>query len=479
MILLLNSLTGLSILALFFLPATKTTYLHNVSLFASLSIFVASLGLLINPMSVSIYVETASFVLVSFPSFVFSYSYMLDNLSLIFVVLSTFLGVIVVMITRSIEYRLKEKYILLFIIEFLLIQCFTVTEILFFYLFFEALLLPIFSLIGIWGSQKEKIFAANQFFLYTLFGSFFMLCGIILLLIFTGTTNILVLKGYLYSGDLEKILFCLFFLSFAVKIPCIPTHLWLPKAHVEAPTTGSVLLAGILLKLGSYGFLRFLLFLFPRASFYFLPLVLSIGVISIIFASFTTLRVIDLKRIVAYSSIAHMNYLVCALFVKNLLAITGSLLLQIAHGLSSSALFLIIGMLYDRYKSRNIFYYRGLVTIMPFFCFFFFLFSLANLGFPSTVNFIAEILIFFGLFDNVPSIAIITLIGLLLSAVYTLTILTRIVFGPSSNHMQVFYDLTRREFYTVAPLGFLIWFLGVFPEKITSYWIFSINCWYS
>jgi len=324
-------------------------------------------------MSLSIFTITGSYVLLSFPSFVINYSYMVDNISVIYIILSTLLGIIVVLITRTIEYRLKEKYILLFTILLLLVNCFSTLEILFFYIFFEALLIPVFALIGIWGSQQEKIFAANQFFLYTLFGSFFMLTGIIFVMIITGTTNILILKSYVFESHIEKIIFLFFMLSFLVKVPSIPLHLWLPKAHVEAPTTGSVLLAGILLKLGSYGFLRFLVFLFPSSSFYFLPLILSIAVISIVLASFTVLRQNDLKRIIAYSSIAHMNFLLGAIFVKDLVAYTGSLLLQIAHGLSSSALFLAIGMLYDRYKSRNIYYYRGLVVVMPFFLLFFLL----------------------------------------------------------------------------------------------------------
>jgi proton-translocating NADH-quinone oxidoreductase chain M len=403
---------------------------------------------------------------------------MLDNLSLIFIILSTFLTCIVVLVTRNVEYRLKEKYFLLFVIELLLVQCFCATEILFFYFYFEALLLPIFCLIGIWGSQKEKIFAANQFFLYTLFGSFFMLIGIILLLILTGSTNIFIIKGYIFSAYIEKILFILFFIGLSVKIPIVPLHLWLPKAHVEAPTTGSVLLAGILLKLGSYGFIRFVIFLFPTASFYFLPLILSLGVMSIVYASFTVVRQIDLKKIIAYSSIAHMNYLVSAIFVKNLLAITGSILLQISHGLSSSALFLMIGMLYDRFKSRNLYYYRGLVFIMPLFSFFFFLFSLANLGFPSTINFVAEILIFLGLFDITPSIALFSLIGLLLSAIYSFTLITRLIFGPSSQYLQRFYDLSRREFYILTPIAILILLLGLNPTFIVDYWIFTISVWF-
>jgi proton-translocating NADH-quinone oxidoreductase chain M len=479
MILLLNSLIIFTIIILIFIPASRTMMLHNYSLAAAFIIFIASITLLAIPLNTSIYSATNSFIIVSFPSFVITYSYMLDFISVIYIILSTFLGCIVVLITRVIEYRLKEKYILLFLVLLLLINCFSTLEILNFYLFFEALLIPVFALIGIWGSQVAKIFAANQFFLYTLFGSFFMLTGIVMIIILTGTTNILVIKGYLFEDHIEKILFILFFIGLSVKIPMVPFHLWLPKAHVEAPTTGSVLLAGILLKLGSYGFIRFSLFLFPKASFYFLPLILSIAVISIIYASFTVLRQNDLKRIIAYSSVAHMNFLVGAIFVKDLLALTGSLLLQIAHGLSSSALFLAIGMLYDRYKSRNIFYYRGLVTIMPTFCFFFFIFSLANLGFPSTVNFISEMLIFFGLFQTIPSIAILTLTGIFFSAAYSFILLTRIAFGPASPFIRSYYDLTRREFYILLPLAFLVIFLGLFPTYLTSYWTFGLTTWFT
>jgi proton-translocating NADH-quinone oxidoreductase chain M len=478
MIILINFLILIGLIILLFIPATKTIQLKNYSLTLSFLVFIGSLSFLKIPLAVSIYAETASITILSLPSFIFASSYILDGLSVIFLVLTTFLIVIVVLSARSIKYRLKEKYFLLFFLEFLLINCFITSEILFFYLFFETILIPVFLIIGIWGSQKNKIFAANQFFLYTLFGSFFLLVGIVILFILTGTSNIFLLKSVIFTPNIEKILFLLFFISFAIKIPMFPVHLWLPKAHVEAPTVGSVLLAGILLKLGSYGFLRFSLFLFPAAGLFFAPLILTIVVLSITFSSITVLRQIDLKRIVAYSSIAHMNYLVGALFVNNLLALTGSLLLQIAHGLSSSALFLCVGFLYDRYQSRNIFYYRGLVTILPFFCFFFFVFNLANLGFPSTVNFLAEMLIFFGLFSSLPSIAMLTLIGIFLSAVYSFVLITRVCFGPATAYITSFYDLTRREFYMLFPLLFLIFFFGFFPSYLTSFWVFPLETWF-
>jgi NADH-quinone oxidoreductase subunit M len=477
MSIIINTLILFIIIIILLIPATNSAYLRDISLAASFVLFIVSLCLLYIPMS-AIYVDTGMINIINFPYFAINFSYMLDNISVFYIILSTFLGVITVMLTRNLDYRLKENFILLFIIQFLLFNCFITQEIILFYLFFEALLIPVFAIIGVWGSQRDKIFAANQFFIYTLFGSFMMLTGIVSVLIISGTTNILILKGYTFDSWVENLLFVLFFFSFCIKVPMFPFHLWLPKAHVEAPTAGSVLLAGILLKLGSYGFIRFLLFLFPTSSFYFLPIILSIAVISIILSSFTVIRQIDLKRIIAYSSIAHMNFLVCAIFVKDLLALTGSLLLQIAHGLSSSALFLTIGFLYDRYKSRNIYYYRGLVTIMPFFCFFFFVFSLANLGFPGTVNFVAEILIFLGLVATLPSIAMLTLSGIFLSAIYSFILLTRLSFGPGSIYIRAFYDLTRRETYILLPLLVLIILLGLFPVFLIEYWTFILTTWY-
>jgi NADH-quinone oxidoreductase subunit M len=477
MILFINSLVLLIIIILFILPANKKSYLSNFALAGAFSLFIASLVFLSIPMASSIYVISGSFNLITFPSFVINYSYMLDNISVFYILLSTFLGCVTVLLTRNIHYRLKENYILLFVIQWLLINCFLTQEILLFYLFFEALLIPVYAIIGIWGSQRDKIFAANQFFLYTLFGSFIMLIGIVLVIIINGTTNIIIIKGYTFDSSIENILFILFFFSFCIKIPMLPMHLWLPKAHVEAPTHGSVLLAGILLKLGSYGFLRYSIFLFPQASLFFLPLILSLCVLSILLASITVIRQSDLKRIIAYSSIAHMNFLVAGLFVKDLLALSGSILLQFAHGLSSTALFLVVGFLYDRMKTRNIYYIKGLVTTMPFLSFYLVVFSLANLGIPGSLNFIAEILIFIGLFQKVSSIAILTLFGILLCGIYSFTMLTRIVFGPSAYFLN-FYDLTRREFYILAPLLFLIILLGLAPNFVVSFWSFSISTWF-
>lgn len=475
----LNILVIITLIVILIVPAYKTSILKDFSLGAAFVIFISSLSLLIKPhLFVCPIYEIGNYPVIELPALTLSYNYFVDDLSVIFIILSSLLTIMVVMTSRTIRYRIKEKFILLFLTELLLFNTFTTAEILLFYVFFEAILIPVFLIIGIWGSKKDKVFAANQFFLYTLFGSFFMLTGIILLYLFTGTSNIFHLKGLILHPTLEKSVFLLFFISFMIKIPSIPLHLWLPQAHVEAPTSGSILLAGILLKLGSYGFLRFLVFLFPSASTYFLPLILTICVISIIFSSITILRQTDLKRIIAYSSISHMNFLMGALFVNNSLAITGSLLLQIAHGLSSSALFFLVGILYDRYKTRNIYYYGGLSMLIPFFCFFLFIYSLANLGFPLTLNFISEMLIFIGIFTSLPSIALLTLIGVFFSAIYSFMMATRILFGPASPAIMYYFDITRREFYILTPIAGLVLLLGLMPTYLSSIWDPIIQTWF-
>jgi len=247
MILCLNLLFLSFIIILLFTPAYNKKLLNDISLGGSFVIFIISLFLLNLPLSSSLSPNTYSIPLISFPSFSITYSSVIDNLSIIYIILSTFLGLVTVLLTRNLDYRVKENHIILFIIQFLLFNCFITQEIIFFYLFFEALLIPVYAIIGLWGSQRDKIFAANQFFLYTLLGSFIMLTGIVFVLITSGTTNILILKGYIYDSWLENLLFVLFFFSFCIKVPMFPFHLWLPKAHVEAPTAGSVLLAGIYL----------------------------------------------------------------------------------------------------------------------------------------------------------------------------------------------------------------------------------------
>jgi len=413
-----------------------------------------------------------------FPFFSFSLSLVVDNLSLVFLVLTGFLFYLLNLTARSLGYRLKEIFLILWLLEFLLLNSFSCADLLLFYILFEALLLPMYLMIGIWGSQKNKIFAANQFFLYTLLGSFFLLVGILLILLLAGSANIFFLRCFLWDPSLENVLFFLFFVSFAVKVPMFPFHLWLPKAHVEAPTVGSVLLAGVLLKLGSFGFLRYSLFLFPQAALSYSWILLSLTSLAVAYSSFSTLRQLDLKRLVAYSSIAHMNYLMGGLFSHNLSAMVGSLLLQTAHGFSSSALFLCIGFLYERYGTRNLFYYGGLATVMPLFLIFFFWFSLANLGFPGTMNFLAELTIFLGLYETYPLAALCMLTGIFLSALYSFVTLNRLFFGPYSHFQRKYADLSRREFLILLPLALWLLILGLQATSVMAIWVAPLEAFF-
>jgi proton-translocating NADH-quinone oxidoreductase chain M len=366
--------------------------------------------------------------------------------------------------------------------ELALINVFSVTEIFYFYIFFEAVLIPMFLIIGIYGSRQEKIAAAYQFFLYTLIGSFSLLISIIFILMTIGSTNICILKAYEFSPILEKYLWLAFFVSFAVKIPMFPFHLWLPKAHVEAPTAGSVLLAGILLKLGSYGFLRFSLFLFPSATEFFRPFIVVLALIGIIYSSFTILRQIDLKRIVAYSSVSHMSLVIAGTFGGTIISLNGAVLLMLAHGLVSGGLFLCVGYLYDRYKSRNLLYYRGLASIMPIYAIMFFILILANLGFPPTLNFVSEFLILAGMMEINTLAAFFSGIGILFAGLSGFWVFTRVFYGnfAVSNgniHIRYFYDLTLREFYSILPLVILTIYLGIEPNIFINLILFELNVW--
>lgn len=356
------------------------------------------------------------------------------------------------------------------------------TEIIFFYIFFEAVLIPMFLIIGIYGSRQEKVAAAYNFFIYTLVGSLIMLLAILFLLQQTGTTNILLIKASVILPYIETILWISFFASFAVKIPMFPFHLWLPKAHVESPTAGSVLLAGILLKLGSYGFLRFSLLLFPNGTEFFRPFIITLALLGIIYSSFTILRQIDLKRIIAYSSIAHMGFVILGTFGGTIIALNGAILLMIAHGLVSGGLFLAVGFLYDRYKSRNLLYYRGLTNVMPLYSIIFFLFALANLGFPPTLNFISELLILAGVIENNLFSALLSGFGILFAGIAGFWAFTRIFYGNfaithGEYHLHYYYDLTRREIYALIPLITLTCFLGFQPNLLLNLVYFNLASW--
>ena len=319
---------------------------------------------------------------------------------------------------NAINYNLKEYLIAFLFLDFLLIGVFCILDLLLFYIFFETVLIPMFLIVGIWGSRERKILASYYFFLYTLFGSVVMLLSILYIYYQVGTTDYEVLLTFSFSELEQKFLWFTFFLSFASKVPMIPTHLWLPEAHVEAPTAGSVILAGVLLKLGTYGFIRFSLPLFPKASFFFTPLVYTIASVGIVYTSFTAIRQSDFKRIIAYTSIAHMNLVVLGIFSFNTIGIEGAILQSLSHGFVASALFLIIGVVYDRYRTRLVQYYGGLASVMPIYISIFLFFTMANISFPGTSSFVGEFLILTGSFKVNTTITFLGATGVIIGAAY-------------------------------------------------------------
>ena len=332
---------------------------------------------------------------------IFNISFLYDNLSIYFIVLTTFLIPICILVSWNTYTFVREYLIVFFVLEIFLILTFLSGNLIMFYVSFEAILLPMFIIILLWGSRKRKIGALYQLFIYTIFGSVYMLFSILLIKSQVYSTDLNVLL-YIFDFSYYKqlLLFTCFFFPFAIKIPIIPVHIWLPEAHVEAPTFGSVILAGLLLKLGGYGILRFILPIFPAASLFFSPLILIFNIISIIYISLVTIRQIDFKKIIAYSSVAHMNLVNIGLFSFNLQSLEGAMFLMISHAIVSSGLFICVGTLYERYHTRILYYYSGLVITMPLFSFFFFLFILSNIGFPGSSNFIGELLILLGGFEN-------------------------------------------------------------------------------
>jgi len=390
----------------------------------------------------------------------------IDGLSLFFVILTTFLIPICISVGWSGMRSFGKEYIIAFLIcEFLMIAVFCMLDLLLFYVFFESVLIPMFIIIGVWGSRQRKIKAAYQFFLYTLLGSVFMLLAILLILLQTGTTDLQILLTTEFSERRQILLWIAFFASFAVKVPMVPVHIWLPEAHVEAPTAGSVILAGILLKLGTYGFLRFSIPMFPEATLCFTPFIYTLSAIAIIYTSLTTLRQIDLKKIIAYSSVAHMNLVTIGMFSLNIQGIGGSILLMLSHGLVSSALFLCVGVLYDRHKTRLVRYYGGLVSTMPNFSTIFFFFTLANMSLPGTSSFIGEFLILVGAFQRNSLVATLAALGMILGAAYSLWLYNRVVSGNlKPDFLYKFSDLNGREVFIFLPFLVGVVWMGVYPK---------------
>ena len=390
----------------------------------------------------------------------------IDGISLFFIILTTFLIPVCLLVGwTTIRMAVKEYCIAFLVLETLMIAAFSVLDLIFFYIFFESVLIPMFLIIGVWGSRERKIRAAYQLFLYTLVGSLLMLLAILLIYSQTGTTDLQILYATQFSESRQLLLWLAFFASFAVKVPMIPVHIWLPEAHVEAPTAGSVILAGILLKLGTYGFLRFSIPLFPYASIYFTPLIQTLSILAIIYSSLTTLRQVDLKKIIAYSSVAHMNFVTLGLFSLNAQGIEGAVMLMLAHGLVSPALFLLVGFLYDRHKTRLLRYYGGCGRTMPAFAIMFLFFTMANISLPGTANFVGEFLVLTGAFRSNSFVATMAASGMVLGAAYGLWLCNRLLYGLSKPYYLVsFSDLSRREFFLLLPFVISVLVMGLAPE---------------
>ncbi|ODT21371.1 MAG: NADH-quinone oxidoreductase subunit M [Kaistia sp. SCN 65-12] len=395
------------------------------------------------------------------------YSMGVDGISMLFVILTTFLMPICVVASKySVKKRFAEYMIAFLILETLMIGVFCATDLLLFYVFFEGGLIPMFLIIGIWGGAR-RVYAAFKFFLYTLLGSVLMLLAIMAMYIQAGTTDIPTLLQFQFPASMQTWLWIAFFASFAVKMPMWPVHTWLPDAHVEAPTAGSVILAGVLLKMGGYGFLRFSLPMFPIASADFAPFIYTLSVIAIIYTSLVALMQQDMKKLIAYSSVAHMGYVTMGIFAMNPQGVEGAIFQMLSHGIVSGALFLCVGVIYDRMHTREIAAYGGLVNRMPFYAFAFLVFTMANVGLPGTSGFVGEFLTLIGIFRVNTWVAAFATTGVILSASYALWLYRKVIFGVLDKaSLKSMFDLSRREVAILVPLIVLTIFFGVYPIPV-------------
>lgn len=469
MLSLIFSILVFIIFVLFFIPGHNKNLLRFLGLSSSGSILLLSVLLFIRFENNSCYFQ--DIVLYNLGSLFLNFDFIFgfDGISIYFFLLTALLFFLCVLFIWN-EFYFKEYLICLLLIELLLLLVFSVLDLLLFYVFFEAILIPMFLLIGIWGSRERKLRAVYLLFFYTLFGSVLMLLGILYIYSITGTLNLEYLLTCEFSFNEQYWLWLAFFLSFASKVPMFPFHIWLPEAHVEAPTVGSVLLAGILLKLGVFGFLRFSLTLFPLASFYFSPLVYVLSICGVIYASFSAIRQTDFKRIIAYSSVSHMNLVTLGIFSFNIVGLEGSIIQSISHGFVSSAMFFMIGILYDRYHSRLLHYYGGLVHMMPVYSVLFLIFTMANIALPGTSSFVGEFLLLLGIFKMNIVAAVFGALGVILCGAYSLWLYNRMIFGNLKTTFVVrFKDLNFLEFSILLPLLFFVVYMGVYPSFFSNF----------
>jgi NADH-quinone oxidoreductase subunit M len=425
-------------------------------------------------------ISTADFQFVEhrawMPDFNIAYHVGVDGISVLFVLLTTLLIPICILASwESIQERVKEYMIAFLVLETMMVGMFVALDIIVFYIFFEAVLLPMFLIIGVWGGSR-RVYAAFKLFLYTLLGSVLMLLAILAMYFEAGTADIPTLLTHDFSAAMQTWLWLAFFASFAVKVPMWPVHTWLPDAHVEAPTAGSVILAGVLLKFGGYGFLRFSLPMFPLATADFTILIYTLSVIAVIYTSLVALAQEDMKKLIAYSSVAHMGFVTIGTFTLTVQGIEGAVYQMLSHGIVSAALFLIVGVVYDRIHSREIEVYGGLVHKMPAYSLIFMIFMLASVGLPGTGGFVGEFLILVGAFKANSWVAALAATGVILGAVYMLYLYRRVIFGKlTKEHLLKIKDLSPREMMVFAPLIMLTFWMGIYPSPFLDIMHVSVN----
>nr|WP_294504108.1 NADH-quinone oxidoreductase subunit M [uncultured Rhodopila sp.] len=404
------------------------------------------------------------------PEFKVGYKMGVDGISVLFVLLSTLLTPICILSAwDAIKVKVREFMMSFLILETMMVGMFCATDFVLFYMFFEGVLIPMYLIIGIWGGPR-RVYAAVKFFLYTLAGSVLMLLALIAMWVQAGTTDIATLMQTAFSPHMQTWLFLAFFASFAVKVPMWPVHTWLPDAHVEAPTAGSVILAGVLLKMGAYGFLRFSVPMLPDASTYFAPFIFAISVVAVIYTSLVALAQEDMKKLIAYSSVAHMGVVTIGIFTFNVQGISGALFQMLSHGIVASSLFLVVGVVYDRIHTREIARYGGLGDRMPGYALVFMLFMMASVGLPGTAGFIGEFLVIIGSLQVNFWLALLGGMGMILGAAYMLYLYRRIIFGRITHaDLRGILDLSTREWVVFAPLIALTLWMGIYPSSFTSY----------
>jgi NADH-quinone oxidoreductase subunit M len=446
-----------------------------VALWTALIVFVLSIGvwMAFDPSTAAFqFVERAAWM----PGLNITYHLGVDGISLPFILLSALLTLICIVASWvSITERVKEYMVAFLVMESMMIGMFCALDLILFYVFFEATLIPMFLIIGVWGGPR-RVYAAFKFFLYTLAGSVLMLLAMLTMYLVAGTTDIPTLLNYDFSPRLQTWLWLAFLASFAVKVPMWPVHTWLPDAHVEAPTAGSVILAAVLLKFGGYGFLRFSLPMFPEASIQLAPLIFGLSVVAIIYTSLVALAQEDMKKLIAYSSVAHMGFVTIGAFTMTVQGIEGAVFQMLSHGVVSAALFLIVGVVYDRMHSRDIATYGGLVHRMPTYAAVFMLFMLASVGLPGTSGFVGEFLVLIGAFSVNSWLAALAALGIILGAAYMLYLYRRVIFGAlTKESLKRITDLTPREVAVFAPLVVLVLWMGIYPSTFLDMMHVSVD----